>query len=234
MGRLAAVLMAALAAVYALSFAPAAPALDRGVQVAYAIEDGRSVPTDRVIAALADIDRLDEGGCLLGLPRLRAILLASLVASDGGGVRSEDGASAIARSLICRPNDGYLLALLAELRLAQGDVTGASEALARSRTVAPREGRLLPRRQVLAWTIFDLLDPASQAATLEEFTKLVEGRYFPTALLILQDEGARRADLFEDALERVTLLSRQLLARVLYPRSTAVNIPGVARTASQR
>ena len=217
--RLGCFVLAAVAFVYAQAMLDGSIADDRLFRIAGAIEGGGAVTGLSRIEAL--LERSD-GACSGGHQRHVAVVQAAtpLGANEAN----------LLSSLSCRPADGFVWELLTERRAADGDLVGAIEALQQSRRFAPREGNVIVRRQFTAWSIYDLLPVDDKDATLDEFALLVEGRYFPEALALIREYGRERPEDFGDALVVVSLLSRQLFAQYLYPRSNFVDVPGIVRS----
>ena len=217
--RLACFVFAFVAFAYAQAMLGGSIANDRLYRIAAAIEEGGAIVGLNGLDSL--IGRRDDERCAGERQRHLAVVRAAIT----NGATEAD----LLASLGCRPADGLVWELLAEHRAKDADLVGTIEAMQQSRRFAPREGNVVVRRQFTAWFIYDLLPVDDKDATLDEFALLVEGRYFPEALAIIREYGAERPEEFGDAMITVSLLSRQLFAQYLYPRSSSVEVPGIAR-----
>ena len=229
LSRIGCLVLALVAAGFVQAHTTLAPLADQLARVASAIEEGRSAGGVRQL--LAEVGE-ELPPCDMGIARDHAVL--AIASERGGQVASGKRPPArevLAHALTCQPSDGFIWALSAEQHLLERDLAGAAEALSQSRRFAPREGHVLIRRQFAAWSVYDLLPQDERDATLDEFALLVEGAYFPEAVAIIKSEGAARSADFGDALVTVSLLSRQLFAKYLYPRDSNVEVPGISRTA---
>ena len=195
---------------------------DRLARIGSVIAQGGAIGGAREILASVDEDAAPT--CAFGIARNLALLR---VAAEGPA--SDRAAESLRHSLRCQPADGLGWALLAEHLITAGDLNGGMEALDASRRFSPREGHVIVRRQFSSWPIYDLMPLDRQDATLDEFAMLVEGRYFPEALTIVQTSGEEQAETLGDALVTVSLLSRQLFAGFAYPRSETLQVPGIER-----
>ena len=227
-GRLACLALSGAGLAFALPVGPLTVETDRLWRSGVAIERGGAVAGAREL--LAGLDHRSDPPCTLDYARNLAVIATAIDRMDADGAPlGPDTRERLERALACRPADGLGWALLAEWHLDAGDIGPAIEAIGLSRRFAPREGHILLRRQFMSWPVFDLMPAEERERTLDEFALLVEGRYFPEAYAIIAEEGPQRSEEFSDAMIGVSLLSRQLFASFLAPRTDAVRVPGIGR-----